>query len=875
MTRQPSSIESIVFAAIARFVLRHRLLVVAGSLALAVGCALAARARLSLDMTIEAFLDEDSPALVALEAYRDQFGRDDGFLLIVEGPVFSKPYLRRLRALHEKLAALDVEVETLNQSLLERRRASNGSAARRGPGRAERKVSKSGGRGKSDDADFSGFEIDTEGEGDSSSSGSSSGASWGDEARGTIVDEITSLINVRRTVGYPITRADGSKGYGLSVSGFLDAPPTAADLPRLRREALADPLIGGQFVSRDAQLSLIVLRTQRMSAADSERVYRAIEKIADQAEAPGFQIHLSGFAVLASALNELILGEMRRLFAVAVLVLVLMMLISFRHPVGVIAPLAVVMLSIALTFGVMAVGRMDITLLTNILPTFLFCVGVGDSVHILSVYRDLRAGGIDNDEAIVSAVASTGKPVLFTSLTTAFGLLSFQFATVGAIRNMGLAGCAGVLGALLFTLLLVPVVLSFNRRGVLGGGRESRMARWLDRLLDVSASASGPGLLGEVPAAVARRRRRITLALFAVVTLASGAAITRLQVWHDPISWLQPDEPVRVAFDKMDDHLGGTATLQVMLRAKGPRGVKDLELLRGLEKVEQHLKRYRDPTRGEAIVGSSVGLLDIVKETYRALNGGDPRYYRLPDTQGALDDTMFLFTQSAPDRLRRVVSTDMKTMQMTLRVHWLDATSYGPLVAYLNRGIEKYIGDRAEVTTTGAVHTLLSTVSSLLFNVLRSFGVAFVVITVLMVLMLGELRLALVAMVPNLLPIAIIAALMGLLGIPIDMANLLIASIALGIAVDDTIHFLHHFRAHFIRHGDREQAIRYSFRHSGRALVTTSAILAAGFAVFAVSRVVSLQRFGALIATTVVIALAIDLVFTPALLRTMRRFGPK
>ena len=162
---------------------------------------------------------------------------------------------------------------------------------------------------------------------------------------------------------------------------------------------------------------------------------------------------------------------------------------------------------------------------------------------------------------------------------------------------------------------------------------------------------------------------------------------------------------------------------------------------------------------------------------------------------------------------------------------------------------------------------MLTTVSSLIRNIIKSFSVAVLIITLLMIALLRDFRLGLIAMVPNLLPILVVGGFMGFVDIPIDMANLLIASIAIGIAVDDTIHFLYHFKVKHAATGNVEASLKDAFYHAGRAMVSTTMILSLGFAVYMASNMVSILRFGLLIAMTVVLALVIDLIFAPALIR--------
>lgn len=934
--------ESEVSRRLAAFVLRHKALIVLAALATTVVAAWAIDTQLRLDMTVESFLDTDSPALKNLEEYRDTFGRDDAFLVMVEGDVFSMPFLTKLRALHNEVAALDLPLKSLHQRFRDRRAkegasapaapaapaasaasAAQGTTSGQGvgtsgdvaPGEAGSKAKNQAGDGFDDAPDFgdsgdfdegatAGFDDTPDlGEGgdfgEEGAAGAKAGASsggagtagaegvgedgdddWGGESGGTIIDEIISLINVRRTRGRRVPDPDGGTSVSIEVGSWLSPWPTAAQLPALREAMLAEPSLVGQVLDTQGRYTTMLVRPQFMSAADGVRVNDALVAILAKYNGPGFRTYLSGGPALAASITRLFVQEVSRLLVLSLVTLVLMMFFLFRHPLGVVGPVAVVGLAAFWTFGFMALVGMPVTMVSSILPAFLISVGVGDSVHIMSVYRDRRRHGAGNHEAIVHALGTTGRAILFTSLTTAVGLLSFQFATIGAVRDVGLAGAFGVMVALGNTVLLLPIALHFNRRGSLGAARQHEND-WIDRVLAwasrLSGRETGAPLTGARAEGVRARSRRVLVVAVGLTALAVyGGSL--LRVWHNPVSWVPDDVPAKIAFNELDAHAGGTATIQLLIRAKGPHGVKDLELLRGLEKLEGYIRAYRhaDVRTGEVrpVVGGSVSLLDVARETNRALHGGDPAFYRLPDSQRALADTLFLFENAAPQDLRRLATADLKQTQMTIRVRWLEATAYGPLTRYVDKGIAKYIGDRAEVRTTGAAFTLFTTVSSLIDNLIRSFAVAFGVITVLMILLLGDLRLGLVAMVPNLLPIVFIMGIMGFADVPLDMANLMIASIAIGLAVDDTIHFLHHFHLHYVINGQVEAAIDYAYRHTGRALVGTTAILGLGFVVYVASQLLSLQRFGVLIGLTVVLALLVDLIFGPAMLRMVYRDRP-
>ena len=908
------------FVAWAEFVLRFRWPLLAITIVSTIAAAWFIANNIRMDNSVEAFTASDSIDTHLLEQFRDEFGRDDLFILLIEGDVFSKSYLDRLKKLHDEVAAMDLPLKSLGKrskryaawkAKVAAEEAAKGTRPAPAPPPpappppasmadppAEASAASVGdmggdddfaggddfdsGDGAAGDDDFGDFEDDTSaggasgdsGEaattGDGGADGSATGADdgWGDEKGGSVVDEVISLINVRRT------KADGD---GIEVGKWFDPMPAEAEIAALKKLVLADRTLVGQVVSDGAKHSVLLIRTQFMSEEDNALVWKTLRDMGQRHETEDFKILVAGPPALGSALNDLMLTGFQRLMSLSLVLMFVLMVLLFRHPFGVIGPMGVVVMATLGTMGAMAAMDWPLTMLSLIVPSFLVCVGIGDSVHLQVVYRQERLAGLGNHEAIVRSMGTTGIPVLFTTLTTMIGLLSFQFAATDAIREMGTSGAMGVALALLHSLVYLPIILSFNTKSLLGARRFEDKADFIERVLGwatrFSKDEGAPH--GCLDRKTTPRRFRAVIVM-GLITMASVAGASQLRVYHNPVSWIPEGFPTRDAFDGLDEHLAGTASVSVMFDAKKPGGIKSLELLKAMERFEEHIRRFEHPNfpPGTRFIGSTMSLLDVVKETNRALHAGDEKFYRLPDTDRGVSDLMFMFENASPDQLKRLVTNDMRKTHMTLRVRWVDATSYGPLIEHIEVGVDKYFRAAkidADVITTGAVYSIFSVISMIVFDLLKSFGVAFVVITLLLIVMLRSLKLGLIGMVPNLLPIAAIMGVMGAMDIPIDMVNLLIASIAIGIAVDDTIHYLHHFHTHYQLNGKVQDAIQYTKMHSGRAMMSTSTILVIGFAVFLYSQMANVRRFGGLVSLTVIFALLIDIVFTPALLRVFYR----
>lgn len=819
---EPEAPSSSFFEAVARVSIRFRWLVFLACVGVT-GLALQQIAsRLQIDTTTRGFLGDTHEATQTLDELEDTFGSDSLMQVIIEGDVFSPAFLERLREMHSELEKIDVGATEAHASERAREAAEGANAADAADAAAT-----------ADDG--FGFEDDD---------------GWGEEAGGSSIDEVTSLINVRQTVW-----RDG----GLWVGGLLDTWPQPQALPALRKRVLADDQLVGQVISADGGHTMVIVRAQRMAENDRNRVHAAVDEVVKKYASDDFHVWLGGPASLDANLFKLMMSDFQRQLGIGMLLIVFIVSVLFRHPLGVLGPVLVVVQSALWMLGAMAASGTAMTNVSNILPLFLICVGMGDSVHIQSVYRDARRSGLDNHAAIIQSVGTTGVPVLFTTLTTALGLLSFRSASLGAIGDMGTFGAIGVTVALILSLTLLPAVLTFNTRGLLGVSRDQSHVDVLDTLLYACYRAG-----------LGRARQRGSLVLGVLLTAFCVGGMSLLGVHHDPLQWIPGKYEIKQAFNKIDEELGGASAMTLMVETDAEGGLKSRDLMLGLEKIKAHADAYVDARHGP-IVGTTTGVLDVVRESNRALHAGEQAHYAVPDSQRGVVDMFTLFENSGPEQLRRLATVDMKKATMMVRVKWLEAGEYGPLVDYMKAGVDRHIGKDVRVLFTGAVFTTFIVMQTLIEDLLRSFSLAFMVITIVMVLLLRNLKLGMIAMVPNLMPIIATMGFMGFSGIPVDGGNLMLASIAIGIAVDDTIHFLHQFQSHYGAHGKVEQALQHAFSHSGRAMVTTSIILAGGFLVFMVSEMANVKNFGMLISLAISLALFIDLLFLPTLLRTFYR----
>ncbi len=839
------------FMKLVSLVLNYPYLALGFTLMISLIAAFSTYTAIKVDNSLEMFTPPQSEATQSLKEYRRLFGRDDVFMVSAKGDIFSVEFLKKLKALENEVKLINVDLSSSpNDSEL--------SVVKSPITASESELSKNEQSFDSAlldsallDSDFNeGFELESD--------------EW-DASEGSVIEETTSLVSVRRTY---------NKEGALQVEPWFDPIPSQDELDRLKIEALQDPLLAERIVNQKADFTVLMIKVMLMSEDDMFKVFQVLKGIVKKYQSEDFKLKVTGTPAVNAALNEVVLNDLSKLLVLSGFAMTLALIYLFRSFFMVVGPIVVVSISVLWTMGFMALSGMTLNLLSSILPAFLLCVGLGDSIHLQSIYQGCRQENDDYRASIIKAAGLTGPPILFTSLTTMIGLFSFKFANVTAIQEMGMAGGVGVIFALLHSLITLPLFLLWQKgQGVVKEDKKALSASntnnddkidfILNSLVGLSINTAG---------------RRLVLSAGILLFLISLLGLSKLEVWHDDLATLPDDHPIKSAVLEVDQELGGVANVQIVIKAEElDRGVKNIEVLHALEKLSKHVLDYQTP-QGERIVGHALSLTNVVKETRKALSD-QANAYSLPDlssktqiqAQQEASQLLSLFELQSPEQLRTLSTIDLKASHLTLQVKWQEATSYAGLIEHINIGIHKYFEplqkQGLELRPTGGVYLAYTIISSLLDDLIKSFSAAFLVITFLMVLMLKELKLGLLAMIPNLFPILLMIGTLGLIGIPLDLNNLLIASIALGIAVDDTIHLLHHFKASYVLHGDRELAIADSIKHAGRAMLSTSILLCIGFSMHMFASTAAVQRFGVIIGATVMVAFVVDLLICPAILR--------
>ena len=685
------------------------------------------------------------------------------------------------------------------------------------------------------------------------------------EQRVPYLAEVDSLYNVRDIYG-----ADDE----LVVADLLEQlPQDAQQLQALRDKVLASELYRNSYISADGGLTTIYLRPEvyvREVDAQGEVSYhlladREIQQMASairEVLADGFQdlaerSYIAGSPAITDELSVYLVGDMARFILMALAVIAAVLFFLFRRLLSIVLPLLVMLLALLSTMGMMSLTGQPVQLPTVILPSFILAVGVCNAIHLLTIFFRHIKRGEDKRSALSGALAHVGLPLFFTSLTTAASLLSFGRSEILPVANLGLFAAVGVAFAFVYTIVLLPPLLAILPVQTAAEGRRAQPGRitWFERFLRFSVAFS------------ARYSLAIVIGGLLLMAVAAYSA-AQLRFSHDVVKWLPASSTGRLAIEHVGERIGGSVSMELVIDSGSQDGMRNADRLQTMAQLADDIAAYHTDILS---VGKVMTPAAMIKETNRALFDNDPAQYRIPDDDALVAQEFLMLETSGARDLFRLVDSNYRLARMTVMTPWVDALHFGDFVRDIEAMASRAFAGIATVELTGIVPILAKTLRHMMMATAVSYVIAFAVISLMMIVLLGSVRYGLVSMIPNILPITVAMGLMQVTGAPLDMYSMLIGSIAIGLSVDDTVHFMHGFRRVYEKTGDAHRAIDETLHSSGRAMLSTTIVLSLGFLVYLFSGMNNLQDFGLYTTVCLVIALLADFWLAPALMLLMHR----
>jgi len=663
---------------------------------------------------------------------------------------------------------------------------------------------------------------------------------------------------------------EGAEGELLIAPLYEEAPRDAASLERIRQKAFANPLFVGSLVNPAGDATGLVIELldipegefTRLHAsevlpgwlvgwlglepppADQTGIDRQIQALARAELGADVQTWLVGSAHIKAETTRTLVDDLLLVIPLAVLLIAAVSLASFRTLRGLFLPLTAIGISVAWTLGAMVAIDPMLNIITISVPMLLLVIGFAYAVHVVSCYYHAVEEGPGEGSAALRGLEAVLLPTFVTSLTTVAGFFSLVTHPLAAIRQFGLYGGIGVAFAGLAAITFVPAVLQLLREPAPHGGSAHDAAhaqRPFDRFL---------AWLGEFDC----RHARPIFGVVAALSVLSALGIPRIDVNSTMVSNFPAGSEVRKAVEAVNTRLGGAGQINVVLETDYPKGFTEPSILAQVEALEAWLDEQ------PSVTGTS-SVLDYIKLLHRAFNDDAAEAYRIPASRNLVTQLLFF---GASDQTKRLVDSQYQVANLLVRTTALDSGDLGDVV----RSIEARLAElepplRGRVT--GNLVLIAKTNDEIAVGQAISVTSAFGSIFVIMAVLFMSVRIGLIAMVPNVFPVLLYFGVLGWTGITLNVTTGLVASIVLGIAVDDTIHFFSNFNRFARQHASETEGVKATLLHLGRPVTYASLALCAGFAVLGFSQLQQQAEFGWLAAGTLVAAGVADLTFNPAL----------
>jgi uncharacterized protein len=628
---------------------------------------------------------------------------------------------------------------------------------------------------------------------------------------------------------------------------LTSASPKALD--QWKREILATPFVDLHCVSKDRKATLVFLVLERLAndvegAERNLQIVNAVSALVESTRAEGWTIGMAGTPLIKARIMSAVEGDLYTFAAPLILISLIASAFVLRSVRGTALVMAVLIVSLDLTLGTMGHLGIAIDPINTMVPVLILVIGVADTLHLLVEQRTQAAQlGPEADGAttIAAAARHVCTPCLLTSLTTAIGFGSLVTSDIPPVADFGVAAALSSLVTFGVSMLLVPAAASLMAAP---NPRANRALR---------TEALGNALVRWPRASLA-----LGLGLSVVVALGSAQLYsdTNFLEFFDSDSQLVKDARV------IEDRFAGVAPAELLI--EGPPGIsKRPDVLEAIYAFERDLEKLE-------IVDAALSASDVLRAAVGVLDGTP----RIPKTEEELFQIASLLKQIAGDRLpaEQLISPaggvhpDVEWLRVSIRARAVGSSRFAVFVAEVERLEKTHLESLGlSATPTGTAVVFSQTADRIMAGQIESFVVAFVIITIVMIFALRSLKLGLLSIIPNLMPIAAMLGTMGYLGIPLNSFNSMIASIAIGIAVDDTIHIMTGFKR-FSSTLPLKDAVRETVAHEGAAILATSAVLFAGFCVLLFASFHPTANFGFLTAVAIAFALIGDLLLVPGLL---------
>jgi len=668
-----------------------------------------------------------------------------------------------------------------------------------------------------------------------------------------VTDAVTVLDGVTRVESLVTVNRFKGEGEFLNTDLLVDyvpGPQEVKELQRIRRDALGNYIFINNVVSKGAKTTAVNIynESRPQDKEFNRRLSSQIEEIV-KAKKGKFEIYQIGYPLIKTTLSQFIQNDMLNFVPLAGFVLLTSLFFSFRSPVGMAVPLATALLSIGWTLGFMGWVGYPVNVITASVPAILITVGSTEDTHIISEYFQALREGRSKRDSINHAIQAVALPIFLTSLSTILGFGSIAINKITILKQFGIVSAFGLFANFLITIMVVPTVLTFlgTPRRLAGNPHEGTgKTDSLDRLLH------------RVGALVLHRKKTVGIVTILLVVI-SFVGVFRIVLNNDFISFFKKSSFIRVRIDDAHDRLAGLLNFYTVIETYRENGLKEPAVLKQVADLQSFISTIDG-------VDKTISLADYVKVMSREMNNGDKKFEAIPDNEQLIAQYILLMDQSQIDKYTNYnYGTGNIFVRHNISSSWELSRVLEEIKKYTGQNMTKDL----TVKFTGEGILINSAADSLAAGQAYSLLLALAAIFIIMTVLFTSFKAGFLSLIPNSVPIILNFGIMGWFGIPLNTGTTMLAAIALGIAVDDTVHMMVRYNHEMKVSGEQSERILYNcLLREGRPIIYTSVALFFGFGVLVFSNFNPNIQFGYLAALVMVYALLADLLLTPVLLST-------
>ena len=576
----------------------------------------------------------------------------------------------------------------------------------------------------------------------------------------------------------------------------------------------------------------------------------AIEKFEKE---NNMQVHISGMPYIRTMNSQNIVNEIGLFVGLAMGVTALIFFFFFRSIRATLITMLVVSIGVIWAFGFIGLFRYEITVLMAVIPPLIIVIGVPNAIFLINKYQqEIKKHG-NQAKSLKRVISKVGNATLMTNVTTASGFATFIFTKSALLQQFGIIASINIMAIFLLALTIVPIMYSFlplpNQKHLSHLER-----RWMGKVVTTLEH-------------IVRNHRFSVYAVSVALVMISMIGISMIRISGSLIEDMPKGKQFFKDIEYFENEFGGVLPLEIVVDTKKEKGVMNLGTLKRMEKVEETIDEIPD-------LSKPISILNLVKYSKQAFYNGKPEYYQLPTrqeqnwilayTKNSISNANFITTfVDSTGRYARITTymKDVGTDKMQIIEDRLD-----------QKIAKEFPKDKYNVFITGKALVFLKGTKYLINNLIISLSLAIILISGFMAFMFRSFKMIMISLIPNILPLIVTAGLMGYLGIPIKPSTILVFSIAFGISVDDTIHFLAKYRQELQSHNWRiKHSVYAALRETGISMFYTSMVLFFGFLVFIVSSFGGTKALGGLISITLLFAVVSNLLLLPSLLLSLEK----